>query len=38
MVTNRFIFIGGPDHFKISGSDRGPDGDILFDFQNILLL
>ena len=36
MVTDR-NYIGGPDYFKISGPDHGPDRNILFDFQNILL-
>ncbi len=29
MGWSRIKYIGGPDYFKISGSDRGPDRDIL---------
>jgi hypothetical protein len=32
------VWLSGPDYFKISGSDRGPDRNILFStFKNILL-
>jgi hypothetical protein len=30
-------YIGGPDYFKISGSDSGLDRDMLFLVSNILI-
>ncbi len=36
MVTDRKTYIGGPDYFKISGPDRGPDCGILkFQLSNM---